>query len=79
MNFLYSKTPENFNKISAVGGDKNGKLALQRQMPLEAETDDWLYSLNYDDVTSNWKRQMLLQFLEERQNTASETLKERRD
>ena len=64
MKFFWGKMPDNFNKISAVGGHPNGALALPRQIPLEANTDDWLYALNYDDVRSEWKRQMLLQFLE---------------
>ena len=56
-----------------MGQDTNGALILPRQIPMKTENADWSYALDYDDVMSEWQRLMLLQFLEERENTASQT------
>ena len=50
-------------------------LVLPRQIPREAGNDDWSSGLVPDDVMSEWSRLMLVQFLEEHGDTASELRK----
>ena len=59
-----------------MGGDTKAVLALPRQIPWKGENADWSYALIPYDVTSKFRRLMLLQFLAERENTASENERE---
>ena len=63
----------NFQLNLAKEKDADAVPVLLHQIFREAENADWSYALIPDDVMSEWRRLMLAQFLEERENTASET------